>query len=150
MRGIPRIAIWIGIFLIVGLVGFVFRDRLSGGANDLKVGDCFDDPTGVTTVEEVQHHPCNEAHTSEVVFVGDMPGEDETYPVTTVFDDFVGASCLPAWEAYTGKDYETDEILGLGYYYPQPEGWSGGDRQIICYVYRLDNATMTTSLRAAG
>lgn len=148
MRGIPRIAIWIGIIAIVGIVGFVFRDRLSSEAGDLKVGDCFDDPTNVTEVEDVQHHPCNEAHTSEVVFVGDMTAS-ETYPTDAAFEEFVGTTCLPAWETYTGRDYESDTELDIGYYYPLEEGWNQGDHQVICYAARVDGATMTESVKAS-
>lgn len=149
LKGVPRIVIWIAIIAVVGIGGFIFRDRLSSGAGDLAVGDCFDDPTGVTEVEEVQHHPCNEAHTSEVVFVGNMSGADDAYPNLTQFDDYVGGTCLPAWETYTGRDYESDTELDLGYYYPLEEGWGDGDREVICYVVRVDGATMTQSVKAA-
>jgi hypothetical protein len=60
--------------IVVG--GFLFRDRISGNAGDLQVGDCFDDP-GTSEISDVQHHPCTEAHTGEVIFIGNMSGTDE-------------------------------------------------------------------------
>ena len=56
MRGL---LIRVGIIAVIVAVGFVFRDFLSGNAGDLKVGDCFDQPsTTNTVVKDVPHHPC--------------------------------------------------------------------------------------------
>lgn len=147
----PRFAL-IGIRIaIVGAViigGLLFRDRLSGGASDLAVGDCFDMPNGLTEVEDVQHHPCNEAHTSEVVYVGDMPASD-TYPSDSQFVSFVEAQCIPAFNGYTGLDYLTDQVIDMGYLTPTLEGWGGGDHELICYAIRVDGSTVSQSLKGA-
>ena len=139
----------IGIIAVIAVGALVFRDRLSGNAGELKVGDCYDDPQGVTVVTDVQHHPCTEAHTAEVVFSGSMTGEDATYPTGTAFETYVGANCLPAWSAYTGKDYQTEPVLELGYYTPSSEGWAEGDRLVLCYAIREDGAPMTSSVRTS-
>lgn len=139
----------IGIIAVIAIGAFIFRDRLSSNAGELKVGDCFDDPAGVTEVTDVQHHPCNEAHTAEVIFVGNMTGDDAAYPSDPTIDSYVEASCLPAWTAYTGKDYAAETVLGLGYYVPSPDGWKDGDRGIVCYAARADGAAMTSSVRKA-
>ena len=60
----------IAIIAIIIVGGFVLRDRLSSSAGDLKVGDCFDEPATGGEISDVQHHPCTEAHTAEVVFIG--------------------------------------------------------------------------------
>ena len=146
MRGwIFRIAI---IAVIAG-GALIFRDRLSGNAGDLKLGDCFDDPAGAVEIKDVQHHPCNEAHTAEVVHLGKMPGDNASYPSDPTVEDWVRTNCLPAWTTYTGKDFETEAVLTLGYYQPTAEGWKTGDRDIICYAIREDSATMTTSVKKA-
>jgi hypothetical protein len=139
----------IGIIAVIAVGALIFRDRLSSNAGELKVGDCFDDPQGVTIVTDVQHHPCNEAHTAEVVYLGTLPGDNATYPTDAVIDVYVEASCLPAWTAYTGKDFQTETILGLGYYSPSSEGWSDGDRGIVCYAARNDGGPMLASVRKA-
>ena len=54
--GIVRLAI-IGIIVIGEIGAFLFRDRLTGNAAELKVGDCFDVPTTATEITDVQHHP---------------------------------------------------------------------------------------------
>jgi hypothetical protein len=140
---------WIVRIAIIGVIAvgaLIFRDRLSGNAGELKVGDCFDDPSG-DVVTDVQHHPCTEAHTAEVIFVGDVAGDQATYPADAVVDDFVEARCLPAWTSYTGKDLLTETVLRLGYYVPSPEGWSDGDREVLCYAAREDGAAMSVSVK---
>jgi hypothetical protein len=148
MSRFSGLIIRVAIIAVVGIVLFVFRDRLSGGAGDLAVGDCFDDPGVVTEVQDVQHHPCNEPHTSEVLYVGDMPSSD-TYPSETQFRAAVQAACVPAFKTYTGLDFATDAIFDLGYFIPTTDGWGSGDRELICYAIRLDGAPVSQSLRVA-
>ena len=141
---------WIVRIAIVGVIAggaLIFRDRLSGNAGELKVGDCFDDPAGVAVVDDVQHHPCNEAHTAEVVYLGKMSGTDDAYPSDPVVEAWVTAYCVPAWTGYTGKNVETDPILTLGWYQPSDEGWTKGDREVICYAGRIDGAALMNTVR---
>jgi hypothetical protein len=57
----------VAIVAVIAVVGVVFRDRFGSNAGELVVGDCFDLPGAAgLTVSNVQHHPCNEAHTAEV------------------------------------------------------------------------------------
>ncbi len=135
-----------GIIAAIVVAGLVFRDRLSGNAGDLKVGDCFDDPGAVAEVTDVQHHPCNEAHDSEVMFVGNYPAQDE-YPGDEAFGLFAQQQCVPAFEAYLGRDYESDTEYDYGFYYPAEESWSDSDHEVACFIYRLDGATMTSSVK---
>ena len=80
MRGwIVRIAI-IG---VIALGGLIFRERLSGSAGDLAVGECFDVPAGDTNIGDVQHHPCSEAHTGEVFALVKNPAAKGTPPPTS-------------------------------------------------------------------
>ena len=139
----------IAIVAVIVIGGLIFRDRLSGSAGDLKVGDCFDDPQGVTTVKDVQHHPCNETHTSEVVFVGDVPGESSTYPGDAGFVSWAVSNCTPAFAAYTGVDIAAQEVLDMSYFFPLESGWSRGDRTVTCYAFRIDNKPVTSSFRKA-
>lgn len=133
----------------IALGAFLFRDRISGAAGDLAVGDCFHEPADSAEVSDVQHSPCNEAHTAEVIYVGDYALGGDAYPTLAQFDDAVGVQCLPAFNAYTGRDYATDQELTIGYFYPTSEGWGEGDHEIVCYAVRLDAATMTTSVKLA-
>ena len=134
--------------IIVG--GFILRDRLSSSAGDLKVGDCFDEPASGGEISDVQHHPCTESHTAEVVYLGEMTGDNSTYPTDDQFDQYAATNCLPAFTAYTGRAVETETELTMSYYVPTKEGWGKGSRQEICYVLRVDNQPMTQSVKAAA
>jgi hypothetical protein len=141
-----------GIRLIIIAVivggGFVLRDRLSSNAGDLQVGDCFDNP-GTEEIKDVQHHPCTEAHTGEVIFIGNMNGANESYPTDDAFVDYIGANCLPAFNSYTGMDYQTATEFDFGSYTPSKDGWGDGDREVACFLVRTDNGTMSKSYKAA-
>jgi putative regulator of septum formation len=137
----------IGIIVLIVAGGFLLRDRLSSNAGDLQVGDCFDDPHGATEIKDVQHHPCSESHTAEVVFLGKMTGDNASYPADATVETWVRSNCLPAWETYTGKTFETEPVLTVGFYQPTSDGWSKGDRDVICYAMREDSAAMTGSVK---
>ncbi len=139
----------IGIIVAIAAGAYILRDRLSSNAGELQVGDCFDDPANAAEISDVQHHPCSEAHTSEVVFVGKLTGDNAAYPADSVVDAWARANCLPAWETYTGKTFETEPVLTINFYQPGKEGWSKGDRDVICYAIREDGATMTGSVKKA-
>jgi hypothetical protein len=130
-------------------IGFLFRDRLTGNAGDLQVGDCFMVPAG-DTVNDVQHHPCAEAHDGEVFVVDKYSGTD-TYPSTDDFDAWAAQYCGPAFQTYTGDSYDTRNDLSIGYFYPLEDGWGKGDRQMICYLTPLpEGTTVTVSYKKAG
>ncbi len=141
----------IRILIVAAIAGgaFIFRDRLSSSAGDLALGDCFQVPVENVEIEDVQHSPCNEAHTGEVIYVGNVPGTDDAYPSDQQFDDAVGVQCLPAFNAYTGRDYNSDTELDIGYFYPTGEGWADGDHEIVCYAVQIDDSSMTTSVKVA-
>lgn len=152
MRINPRMLIMLVIVVAV-VGGFVlFRDRLSGSADALNVGDCFDVPSGETTVSDVQRHPCNEPHTAEVVGQGDFQttGGDTSYPGLTAFREFAGELCVTSFETYTGRNADTEEEFTLGWFYPIEQGWTSGDREVTCYATRLDETPFTGSLKKAS
>jgi hypothetical protein len=150
MSAVRRYAVLLVILVvIVGLV-LVFRDRLSSSPTDLQVGDCFDlnDPNA-TTVEEVPHHPCTEAHHFEVIFKATDPSPNgAAYPGTTAFDKVVQDQCTPGFATYVGISFD-DSTLDLGYLYPQADSWGKGRRTITCYVSLPNNATLTSTVKGS-
>jgi hypothetical protein len=146
MRGI---LIRVGIVAAIVVVGLIIRPFISGGAGDLKVGDCFDAPTTADeTVDEVQHHPCDQAHSGEVFFVGkSSASNDEAYPSDGVMTAEVFGLCDSAFTAYTGLDSNNDPTWTYGYFVPTADGWEDGDRGIICYAAKLDLSTSTGSIK---
>jgi hypothetical protein len=131
--------------LVVG--GILFRDRLTGGAEDLKAGDCFD-AKHADVIKEVQHHPCTEAHTAEVVLVSDYPSaKGAAYPAGTAFDAWGDQTCAISIMTYVGPGADLDH-LGYGILYPSKSAWDGGDRGMICYV--VGDLPLTKSLHVGA
>jgi hypothetical protein len=145
---------WQGIALRVGIIaaivvgGLILRDRLTGAATDLQVGDCFDVPAELGEVSEVQHQPCHDAHDAEVFFVADFAGS--SYPVISGFDDFVIERCFPAFESYVGRSFEAATELDMSYFSPTLAGWGEGDREVTCYLVNLDKSKLTSSMKIGG
>ena len=141
--------------IIVGGVGYVVlnRDSLTGGVTDLQVGDCIDRPDETSTITEIQHQPCNTPHDGEVIHNFTSPaGPDEPYPVISGFEDFVLENCIPVFESYVGRDWETDTELNLAWLSPTLSGWTGEDRDrgFTCYVIRNDDGKLLASVKNIG
>jgi hypothetical protein len=144
-------------FWILGVIGLIavgavlFRDRITGSAADLAVGDCFDLPGAeVTEIEDVQHHPCNEPHSAEVFVTFDYPGATDAYPSQDEFSAAVSARCLPEFTAYTGSEFEQQQSLDIYWLYPLQEGWDDGDHEVVCSLFRIDEQPLTQSMRGAN
>ena len=134
---------------VFGIGGAIFRDRLSGSAGDLRTGDCFDLPTGLATIKDVQHHPCADPHDAEVMVVVVYPVTSGAgYPSENEFDRFAETQCVATFASYTGTSYEANTALGAGYLLPTPEGWTRGDHDVTCYLTSVSGAKLMGSRRA--
>ena len=141
------IAIRLGLLGAIGVGAFIAQPFLSGNVAELKVGECFDVPTVTETVEDVQHHPCTDAHGGEVFFVSEhVAANDAPYPADSILTNEIVAACDPAFLAYTGMA-ATDPTWSYGYFYPVAEGWADGDRGYICYAARVDETVTNTSIK---
>ena len=98
---------------------------------DLAVGDCFDVPDADADLQTVRGIPCDEAHTYEVFWTGDYPGDVQ--PAEDEYVDWLQDGCLPAFEAYVGLAY-ADSIYYIGSLSPTEDSWANGDRAFACYV----------------
>ena len=142
------LGIRLGIIAVILVAGFLLRQFVSGAAGDLAVGDCFDIPIGSSgVVEEVAHHPCTDAHDAEVVVVGNYEPATDAYPSESELTDFETDRCITAFNTYTGLDFNTDELYGMGTLEPTADGWADGDHEITCYLHRLDATKLTVSLK---
>lgn len=148
-----RLLIVAAVVVAVAIGLYVFKDSLTGAPGDLKVGDCFDVPTVAAeadVVSSVQHHPCTESHTGEVFFITPYTGAATTYPAVSDFDQFANDACAPAFKTYVGTDLDSDPDLSAGYFYPPQDGWSSGDRTILCYATRAGDGVMTRSVKGSA
>ena len=97
---------WVIRILIIAAIAvgaFVFRDRLWGNAAASKSATASTSPSGRRSSTTCSIIPATEAHNSEVIFVGNMTGANETYPTDDVIEAFVETNCLPAYKTYPGR-----------------------------------------------
>jgi hypothetical protein len=146
-----RFAVSLVVIAVIAIGGFLFRDYLKSNAAELRAGDCFDEPANATdTIEDVQHHPCTEAHQYEVILVSEHPAaKGAAYPSDDEMDAWVGDQCVSVFRTYTGLDPATDPVVGLGYYRATSDGWKDGSRKVICYVGRNDGTKVSQSLKVS-
>jgi len=140
LRGILIVG---AVVVVLVVVFFVFRDRMSGSASELQVGDCFDVPAESIDISDVQHHPCTEAHTGEVFYLGNdasVPGA--SYPAESDFSADLDAQCGPAFATYVGVSAEM--------FYPNEDTFSSGTRTLTCYLVAADGSSMTGSARGTA
>ena len=126
------------------------------GVFSLRVGDCFDDPPGVllpdvTEVDEVDAIPCAESHDNEVYAIGDHPAADDVpYPGDEAIQTFGLGYCLSEFERYVGRAYETSR-LDLSFIFPLEDGWErDDDRELVCFLYDLNFAKLTGSMKGTA
>lgn len=142
-----RLFLIVGVIVaFLGVVLWAVRDNVS--ADDLSVGTCFDVPERDTDISTVTRRDCTAEHDAEVIHVAEYTGE--TYPISLSMDRFIDEECLPAFATYVGEDYNTNEDLSIGYFYPNREGWDGGDRTVTCYADRLDGSKIIQSVKGAA
>jgi hypothetical protein len=144
----------IGVVAVGGILFAARRDdsgQISDAGDlsafDLLVGDCFDVPSDADQVETVQAIPCDEPHVYEVFWTGDYPAD--TFPAEAVYIAWLEDQCLPAFEAYVGRDFETSALF-IGVLTPSDESWADGDRAFQCHLHNEDETPMTGSARGSG
>ena len=102
---------------------------------DLRPGDCLNPSDEVVgEIENIDAVPCDEPHTQEVYAVPEYPDKDGgAYPGEGEIQKYADASCLEAFEEYTGIDYLNSDLY-FTYLHPSVDSWNDDDRQIICVV----------------
>lgn len=135
-----------GLVLVLAVAGCVQGNVLS-----LAEGDCFDDPDGTESADlEVTDVPivdCADPHDNEVYHIVEVTGDD--YPGTEAIGAQADTECVDRFESFVGAPYDTSD-LNFGWLTPTAESWSGGDREILCFVYRVDLGKMTGTMENAG
>lgn len=165
-------AVFVGIFLLVSGVGaFLLRDAASvddpynpAGSDDvparptptsgtvvgaltIEVGDCLILPSE-DEFDEVRRLDCTEPHDGEVFLVEDHPGTD--YPSDDEMSAFFDTECRPAFEEFTGSDFDGQGVLDIGWFVPTEGAWDGGDHEVVCYVTPIDGSMTSQSYRGAN
>jgi hypothetical protein len=151
MRTVTLIRLGIfGLLAVGAVVGFIFRDRLTGSADDLRVGDCVQLPTASGTFKEIQHSPCTEPHDAEIFLLVDYPSQ-RSLPSDSEFETFAEQQCAgSAFQAYTGIAYQSARAIGYDYFTPVESGWASGDHALVCLIRPVDGGKTSQSFKAGG
>jgi hypothetical protein len=120
-------ALFVGLIFPRLLEEVARTDTQTASGNDFAVGTCFDDTEGYPEM------PCDGPHDAEVYARLAYP-DQAVYPGSGAFESWAEPVCYARFEGYTGIRYE-ESSLDFGYLYPGGEGWAGGDREVICYLF---------------
>ena len=118
-------------------------------AFEIRVGDCFNDPLvdDGQLVQDIALIDCSKPHDEEAYFAEDM--KYPSYPGEQTIKDFAQSNCLPKFFEFIGADATYTGNLDYGYFFPSSGSWDEGDREILCYVYDLDQQVTGTLEGAA-
>lgn len=127
----------IGVALLIAVSGCVQNNVF-----ELGVGDCFDDEGSFSDeVSEVPIVECTDPHDNEVYAVHEMT--DTAFPGFDSTGDRADGLCLADFELLQHENLELD----FGRLIPTDQSWANGDREIICFVYRVDLEKMMGTIR---
>lgn len=146
--------VWvIGPVVLIGLLAFAVlatRGPAPATAFTLKVGNCFDVP-GDAQIGDIAVLDCAKPHDAEVFAAGNLVEADATapiaYPGITGVSAWVDKACGPgAVRAYAGQTASAN--LAVGYFFPDENAWSRGERQVTCYLHTRDGSKLSAPLSA--
>jgi hypothetical protein len=117
---------------------------------DLRPGDCFNDPTSVDMILAVEAVPCSAPHDNEVFSIFEFPA-DRRAPYPGEEQTLIDASgrCLDNMEAYVGAPFK-ESGLDIFTLFPVESAWAVGDRRVVCSAYDLGFERLLTSVRSTG
>ena len=130
------------------LFALVFTACTQGNVQTLEVGDCFDDTTDLSgEISDVPVVECSQPHDNEVYSTYDMT--ESTYPGFDVAADLADVGCVDRFAGYVGQSYELSD-LDFAWLIPTDESWNNGDREVVCFLYRVDLGKITGSMKDSG
>lgn len=139
------------IFLLVGYLVSARRDDAGSitaagtiSIEDLRVGDCFSSEE-TDEISSVDARPCTEAHQYEMFHIATWTGSGG-YPTEDAMVGFVIDECIPAFEAYVGRSFQSSQ-LDFVHFVPVEAGWAAGDRVFQCAMFDPAVAELSESLR---
>ncbi len=154
IAGLSLSGFWI-VVLVVAIVaantGKATRSATTGvithrghiNAFSLRVGDCFDNPTGAHTVNTVTAIPCDQPHNAQIYAKFKLTGSDFSYPGAATVARLARNGC----NARIGSVDKsmTTSAMTVRILLPEETSWVAGQRTVSCMVVN-PTATLTTSL----
>jgi hypothetical protein len=151
------------LLVAAGFATGAFRDALDGArkvkeevassssAFSLRTGDCFDQPGGTATeqeVERVKSVDCAKPHDAEVAGSFQLTGS--AYPGVPAIEKLAEERCLTIGEKYSQDSWAVPDNAVTFYYHPTEESWRQvKDRTVTC-AFAAEKGKLTGSLRADG
>lgn len=131
-----------------------FISGLSVDPSELDAGDCFNEylyRDGSDFLQQVTSIvACNGPHDREAYFRTEYPGgENATYPIDNELERWADITCLEHFEDFVGLDYVLS-ALEIGAVVPTFEGWTDGDRAVVCYLFPDQGGRLLDSVRNSG
>jgi len=158
MRRVAWVIVPIILVGVLGLVVFVARGPGPTTAFTLKAGDCFDIP-GDTQVGDIATLDCSTPHDAEVFMAGALPTPSlsgasagpPAYPDDAGIGQWVAANCGGNTQAlYLGAHTQTLPNVVVGYFFPDANAWTHGERQVTCYLHTPDGSKLDRPLGGAS
>jgi Domain of unknown function (DUF4190)/Septum formation len=121
----------------------VITHRGHMNAFSLRVGDCFDNPTGAHTVNTVTAIPCDQPHNAQIYAKFRLTASGLSYPGTAVVAQRARSGC----NARIGSVDKaiTTNVMTVRILLPEETSWTAGRRTVSCMIVN-PTATLTTSL----
>ncbi len=116
-----------------------------GSVFSLAEGECFDDPEDTSDIREVPLVACDQPHDNEVFATFDL--EDGDFPGSAEVEEQALSGCTERFPAQVAEEYGDDELV-IGVLTPTSDSWSGGDREVVCFLSSEDGL-LTGSLLGA-
>ncbi|WP_187645739.1 DUF4190 domain-containing protein [Streptomyces sp. TRM49041] len=121
----------------------------SSSAFSLRTGDCFNQPGGTGSeqeVERVKSVKCDQPHDAEVTGAFQLTGTE--YPGVPAIEKLAEERCFKISEEYSLDSWAVPENAVTYYYHPTEESWRQiKDRTVTC-AFAAETGKLTGSLRA--
>ena len=110
-------------------------------ATDLKVGDCFDAPSGNSGISTIKAVPCTQAHDSQVYLEPKIT--EASFPGQSALETEASNACGSS-SAQSAVSSSAPTSLQTAYYYPQDDATFAVQNFIICTIVS-SSANLTQS-----
>lgn len=108
-------------------------------------GDCFNNPPGTTSVENVTAIPCTSPHSAQVFAEFNLTGSDFSYPGQSKVESDAQSGCNARLS--TLDKSKLNNNMTIHFLFPQESAWIDGQRTVNCLIVN-PTPTLTQSLLA--
>jgi hypothetical protein len=161
IAGLALSGVWV-IIVILGVIGAASNDNSPGvsasappsgsvhkhgniSVFSLANGDCFNNPPGTTSVENVAAIPCTQPHSAQVFAEFNLTGSDFSYPGQAQVEKQAQNGCNARLSALDKP--KLNNSMTIHFLFPQEAAWISGQRTVNCLIVN-PTPTLTSSLLA--